>query len=833
LPGDDDDYEFIELANITASPVDLFDASNPQNRWRLRDAVSFMFPANTTLAAGERILVLGIDPATNSAALSNFVATYDIPPGTRLFGPYSGKLQNSGNSVELVRPLPPITTPGPDFGVVPPILIDRVNYSDNFPWPTAADGAGASLQKRTLNAYGNEPTNWIASGVSPGGASATNSPPTIVITSPTNSASLGFGQPIPITVQADDTDGTVRRVEFFVDGVALGSDANAPFSFVWNNATPGVHILSARAFDNRLGITTSTPVAVTVVNQPPTVSLLTPTNGAFILLPATITLTANASDADGLVTKVDFFANGMLVGRATNPPYTAIWTNVIAGSYNLTAVASDNGGGSATSAAVAITARRIPAIAYVVPPGTVGSQAFANGYGMDFDVRTNIVISTLGVFDSGADGLTNVTLTTQIYRRAGNTGTLLTSLAFTQADPGTLIGGSRFKSLPTPLILDPGTYTVASYGYTAANPGGNIGTGNAKTWVTDDGGGLITFVGTARYGSGGVGIFPATPDAGPADRYAAGTFEFRILPIAPVVVSQPVNRIVRLNNTTNFSAGVVGNAPLSYQWFFNGAAIPAGTAAVLTVTNAQLANEGAYHIVVTNIFGADTSAPASLTVWIDAGIVEPPLSQSVVVGAPVTLSVVARANPLPIGFDWRRGPATVVSNTVYGTQDFYSFTAPLIVTSVPYRIIVRNVANPGINSNVLFTITTLADADGDGTPDIWETAYGFATNNAADASFDSDGDGASNRAEYLAGTDPTNALSYLKIDSVSANGTAIISFGTISNHTYSVQFTDRFAVGAWSRLADIPARATNRVARVIDPNYTTNRFYRLATPQQR
>ena len=512
--------------------------------------------------------------------------------------------------------------------------------------------------------------------------------------------------------------------------------------------------------------------------------------------------------------------------------FRSTWTNVIAGSYSLTAIATDNGGASAASAAISITVQRLPAIAYVVPAGTIGSQAFATGYGMDFDVRTNIVISTLGVFDSSGDGLTNVTLTTQIYRRTGNSGVVLATLAFTQTDPGTLIGGSRFKPLTTPLILDAGTYTVVSYGYTAANPGANIGTGNAKTWVTDDGGGLIAFVGASRYGAGGPGTFPATVDQGPADRFGAGTFEYRIVPLAPVVVSQPADRIVRINSATNFTAGVAGGTPLSYQWFFKGTAIPAATNAVLTMTNAQLSNEGTYHFVVTNVFGADTSAPASLTVWIDAGVIVPPLNQSVVVGAPVTLSVLANAKPLPMSFEWRRGSVVVASNIVSGTQDFYSFTAPLTVSTQQYRVIVRNLANQGFSSNALCAIITLADADGDGTPDLWESAYGLATNNPADAVIDSDGDGLSNRAEYLAGTDPTNALSYLKIDSITAGGGASIAFGTISNHTYTVQFTEALAIGAWSRLADVPARASNRTERILDPRFTTNRFYRLATPQQ-
>src|SRR5262249_55724739 len=53
-------------------------------------------------------------------------------------------------------------------GLVPYILVDRVKYSDASPWPTAADGIGSSLQRKQVSAYGNEPTNWFASGFTPG-----------------------------------------------------------------------------------------------------------------------------------------------------------------------------------------------------------------------------------------------------------------------------------------------------------------------------------------------------------------------------------------------------------------------------------------------------------------------------------------------------------------------------------------------------------------------------------------------------------------------------------------------------------------------------------------
>ena len=96
---------------------------------------------------------------------------------------------------------------------------------------------------------------------------------------------------------------------------------------------------------------------------------------------------------------------------------------------------------------------------------------------------------------------------------------------------------------------------------------------------------------------------------------------------------------------------------------------------------------------------------------------------------------------------------------------------------------------------------------------------------------DSDGDGMSNYAEYVAGTNPTNNLSYLKIDSLVASGGALISFGIISNKTYTVQFADTPG-GAWSKLADVASRGTNATETVLDPGYVADRFYRLVVPRQ-
>jgi hypothetical protein len=162
-------------------------------------------------------------------------------------------------------------------------------------------------------------------------------------------------------------------------------------------------------------------------------------------------------------------------------------------------------------------------IAYGVPAGVVGSQSsFSGSLGMDFEVRSNIVVTRLGVFDSGADGLA-LTLTAALWARNGNTGTVLTSLTFTTADPGELIGGSRFKTLPAPCHLAPGSYTISASGYGAGEPNGNA---SATPVWTNDLAPHVAYLGSGRFANGGHTGFPETPDGGPANRYAAGTFVF-------------------------------------------------------------------------------------------------------------------------------------------------------------------------------------------------------------------------------------------------------------------------------------------------------------------
>lgn len=152
--------EYLELVNLTGTPVPLYDPASPLNTWKLRDAVDFEFPVGVTLAPGEAVLVVGFDPA-NMEALAAFRTKFSVPGSVTIFGPWLGRLDNGGDSVELVKPDAVQMPPHPDAGYVPQILVDRVRYEPVAPWPNAS-GNGMALTRLSAGGYGNEPTNWVA-----------------------------------------------------------------------------------------------------------------------------------------------------------------------------------------------------------------------------------------------------------------------------------------------------------------------------------------------------------------------------------------------------------------------------------------------------------------------------------------------------------------------------------------------------------------------------------------------------------------------------------------------------------------------------------------------
>ncbi|WP_306641918.1 lamin tail domain-containing protein [Sanyastnella coralliicola] len=193
----DGNYEFVEIYNNEAVAVDLTDF--------FMGGVTFTFPAGASIAAGEYIIV-AIDPP------------FYTGNGYQVFGPFTGGLGNSGETVSIFD----------NAGV----LADEVPYDDGNGWPTSPDGAGPSLELADLAADNSDAANWQASCDDNGTPGAANS------TLPCNPSVPGTIVEIQTGVIATgttvETNGIVTGVYASLYTVQDGTGAN---SGIWVEGT--------------------------------------------------------------------------------------------------------------------------------------------------------------------------------------------------------------------------------------------------------------------------------------------------------------------------------------------------------------------------------------------------------------------------------------------------------------------------------------------------------------------------------------------------------------------------------------------------------------------
>jgi len=189
-------------------------------------------------------------------------------------------------------------------------------------------------------------------------------------------------------IYAFDLDGSIASVKVYDNGTYVGDagiDNNTKAYWFWTSTlSEGTHSFTAVATDDLGATVASSPLKVTVnpANVLPSVSISSPSDNATYTSPANFTISGNATDSDGSISKVELYASGDLIASFTSASFSYNWSNVAAGKYTITARAIDDKGGFSISTinvtvnpAVTCTASAwSPTVAYVA-----GNEVQYNG----------------------------------------------------------------------------------------------------------------------------------------------------------------------------------------------------------------------------------------------------------------------------------------------------------------------------------------------------------------------------------------------------------------------------------------------------------------------
>jgi len=223
--------------------------------------------------------------------------------------------------------------------------------------------------------------------------------------------------------------------------LATGGSASigANFSYTGTNTAPAAFTLNGNTCNGTGG------------GGMPTVSITSPANGAMFTAPASIPITASASESGGSISKVEFFNGATLLGTATSSPYTFTWASVPAGTYSLTAEAFDASGTTATSSAVSVTVNPAATPAVVASPTSLSVTQGSAG--------------TFGVSLSRAPS-SNVTVT--VSRTSGNTGLSVSSGGTLTFTPANFASAQTVTIAADSSSTGAASFSAATSGYTTA-----------------------------------------------------------------------------------------------------------------------------------------------------------------------------------------------------------------------------------------------------------------------------------------------------------------------------------------------------------------------------
>jgi hypothetical protein len=153
----------------------------------------------------------------------------------------------------------------------------------------------------------------------------------------------------------------------------------------------------------------------------------------------------------------------------------------------------------------------------------------------------------------------------------------------------------------------------------------------------------------------------------------------------PEITQQPLSRTVAAGTVVNLGVTASGTAPLSYQWFKGSGPIMGATNSNYSLGTVQVTDAGSYSVIVTNLYGAVTSAPATVTVYVPVSITMQPASQVVPARSTVSFSVAANGYPAP-AYQWKFGGLDMPG----ATSSTLTITNVLLPDMGEYSVLVGN-----------------------------------------------------------------------------------------------------------------------------------------------
>lgn len=752
--------EYIELHNITDSPVPLYDPSAPTNTWEITGAVDYVFPQNVVVPPHGYVVLVSFDPVLDTELFNSFKAKYNLPGDVLVFGPYDGKLNNADERIEIKKP--GRSSYEPNFREL--VLVERVRYKGGSPWPLSADGLGHALHRINPTQFGNDVTNWTAAPPTPGRGYTPAQGAPVITASPSNII-LYAGMDAVLNVSATGAEPLFYQWRY--NGNLMRDQTNSTL-VIPNIQVANAGIYQAVVYNNfgsasSIAATVTVYQAATILKHPETVAVLLRTN-------ATTNATFTVQAIGNGPVSYQWQVNGIDIPGATNSSLTITNVQIKDDGY-YRAIVTDG-----IASVPTLPARLIPMVSLTIIDRPTNLTVMA-GQNASFYISVSGYPPPFGYqLRKGSTPLTPYIVTTSsnytftITNVQATDGGTYRIVVTNMASPAGVAGSATLTVLSPPVITNQPVSKTVDPGGSATFIVSAVGTAPLYyQWYRNNT--PISGATSSSYNvvNAQLGVNDGAYYVVITNAYGATTSEVAMLIVRqPVfIVQHPTNLTVGVGGTAIFTVVPGGGEPYVFRWYYNLTNLISGaTNATLVIPNVQVTNAGAYNVVVSNPMGSATSQVAILTVGRPPVITSQPQDVVAVEGTNVTFTVTATGDE-PISYQWffngaplagQISPALALQNISVALEGSYFVVLQNQYGTITSRVARLTIARPPIITQQPTNITVAVGGNAtftvvaEGTQPLYYQWFFNATNqinNATNASYTITQAQMTNAGEYI------------------------------------------------------------------------------------